>query len=133
MRYLLLLSPLLLTGCLAFAAGAAGGAAATSGDDGLVEHYISTESPPDSIKSAMRSGRVIQGMKESEARITVQAMGRHKDAPDHVESLPDGRKRIYYTNTHFGPATVITVGPEGRVERAETKRQENVDIPESSP
>jgi hypothetical protein len=128
----LFLFAILTTGCLAAGAGAAGGAIAASGNDDPVEYYINTELPPDSIRKAMRSEQVIQGMSEAEARLTVQSMRRHKDEPEHVATRKDGTKVLYYTNTHFGPATVIWVDPEGTVERAETKRVENVDLPDGS-
>ncbi len=131
MRHLITcLCPLLLTGCLAFGAGAAGGAVAAGGGDDQVEYYINTESPPDSIASAMRAEKVIEGMTEPQARLTVQAMRRYKDEPTREVDLPSGGKRLYYVDTHFGPGTIITFGLDGRVTKAETKRQEDIDLPQ---
>jgi hypothetical protein len=103
---------------------------AAGGGDDQVEYYINTESPPDSIAKAMRAEKVIEGMTEPQARLTVQAMRRHKDKPDHEVELPNGGKRLYYVDTHFGPGTIITFGPNGRVTKAETKRQKNIDLPQ---
>ena len=70
---LLLVSAVFTAGCLAFAAGAVGGAMAD--DDGVeqIDYYITTNSPPDFIAEAMRGQRVSLGMNKEEVRLVLDA------------------------------------------------------------
>lgn len=66
----LLLSSLTLCGCLAVAAGAAGGAAASS-QHREVQRYIDTHEVEPRIAEAMYEGEIVAGMTKQEARFVL--------------------------------------------------------------
>jgi RNase adaptor protein for sRNA GlmZ degradation len=70
---LLLVSAVFTAGCLAFAAGAVGGAVANDNDVEQIDYYITTNSPPDFIAKAMRDERVSLGMNKEEVRLVLDA------------------------------------------------------------
>jgi hypothetical protein len=70
---LLLVSAVFTAGCLAFAAGAVGGAMADDDYVEQIDYYITTNSPPDSIAKAMRDERVSLGMNKEEVRLVLDA------------------------------------------------------------
>lgn len=63
----------LATGCLAFAAGAAGGAAASQDSD--IERYVETHDVEPRIAEAMYDREIVQGMTKEEARLVVTNQG----------------------------------------------------------
>ena len=70
---ILVVAPVFLSGCLAFVAGAVGGAVANDDDVEQIDYYITTNSPPDSIARAMRDRRVSLGMNKEEVRLVLDA------------------------------------------------------------
>jgi hypothetical protein len=59
---------ILSTGCLAFAAGAAGGALVAS-DDEDIERYIDTHEVEPRIAKAMYEGEIVEGMTKEQVKV----------------------------------------------------------------
>jgi len=115
MRYLLLLSPLLLTGCLAFAAGAAGGAVASGSADDQIEYYIQTEGPPREIAEAMGKRELAVGMEPAAVRLVMDARTDFNARPDSVETTDDGERWLYENTDPMTPGVYEVTFREGAV------------------
>lgn len=67
----LLLVSLFVSGCLAFTAGAVGGAVADSDDADSVTQYVNTHDVSNRVAKAMYEGRVVEDMTKEEVRLVL--------------------------------------------------------------
>ena len=115
---LLLVSAVFSAGCLALAAGAAGGAAASGGND--IEYYIKTEGPPQEIAQAMRDERIIEEMNRAEVRLVMDQKIGYSAEPDRKTSSDIGEEKWLYESQMFvsdpnPDEYIIHINEDGRV------------------
>lgn len=86
----------LLTGCLAVAAGAAAGSAASDGDH--VEYYLKTNEVSDTTRQCMNELRVCTGMTKEQVRLVMDEQIKYKDTPT-ITTTGEDRARWKYKPT----------------------------------
>lgn len=131
---LLLVSPLLLTGCVAAgaAAGGAAGAAAASGDEDRkdLEYWLKTNDHTTRIGTATRKEKIIEGMSKTHVKLVMDVKGRYDALPDSTDTTEEERTQwTYVPNLDQYSTYKITFNSEGlasRVERVETENDENL-------
>jgi hypothetical protein len=131
---LLLVSPLLLTGCIAAgaAAGGAAGAAAASGDEDRkdLEYWLKTNDHTTRIGTAMRKEKIIEGMSKTHVKLVMDVKGRYDALPDSIGTTEEGRTQwTYIPNLDQYSTYKITFNSEelaSQVERVETEDDDNI-------
>lgn len=117
---LAVVSPFLFTGCLAIAAGAVAGAAASSDDaEDQLEYYIQTEDVSPGTAQAMTEGRIAKGMTQTEVEL-VMADAHNESSPDKVKDIGNKESKwIYQIRNVAGSAGhyIVVFGKEDLVVR----------------
>jgi hypothetical protein len=98
--YLFVLTPLLLTGCVAAgaAAGGAAGAAAASSDEDRedLEYWLKTNDHTTRIGDAMRKEKIVEGMSKTHVKLVMGSKDRYESLPTSIDTTEQGRTQWTY-------------------------------------
>lgn len=114
MRFILLFTPILFTGCLAAAVGAAGSNAEKDED---VDYYLKTHDVEPPVRRAMKERKLTESMTPPQVRLTMGAKTDYGASPDQVEQTDGGEVWVYENTDPMTPATYKITFEAGKVTR----------------